>query len=130
MFPLFFYIYKDLKSVYNRQIIYYNMRMSYDYFQNGKIYKSLTRIVAIPEEIWSTSPKISKKRIMSSISPSVYFLDNKKILMFINWLDTGDGRRNGLFFSENKTYVIPISENYNFYDDSNIISNFTKLTDD
>jgi hypothetical protein len=106
------------------------MKMSYDYFQQGKIYKTLTRIVAIPEAVWNCSPKPSKKRIMYATSPAIYFVDNNRLLLFIDWLDTGDGRRNGLFFSEDKSYVIPISENYNFYDDSNIVSNFSRLIDD
>lgn len=106
------------------------MNMSYCTFQQGKIYKSLTRIVAIPEDVWNSSPKLNKKRVMFAVSPSIFFLDDKSVLLFIDWLDTGVGRRNGLFFSENKRYIIPISENYNFYDDCNIMSNFTELTDD
>lgn len=106
------------------------MKMSYDYFQQGKIYKTLTRVVAVPENVWNCSPKPSKKSVMYSTSPIIYFLDNNRLLMFINWLDSGEGRRNGLFFSEDKTYVIPVSENYNFYDNANIVSNFVRLTDE
>lgn len=106
------------------------MKMSYDYFQQGKIYRTLTRIIAVPQEVWDSSPKPSKKSVTYMVSPTVYFLENNKFLLFINWLDSGEGRRNGLFFSEDTTYVIPVSENYNFYDNANSVSNFSKMTDE